>query len=134
MTPTMTFDPLNTLRQIREMIKRSNDQELLKLLLALQRDIFALESDNLTLNVELASLKRELALREKMQMRPPYGYYFRDGDDVPFCPACWENQGHVIHLSAPEHFDCGIRRECRACRETYWEESIGGKAKAGAAG
>ena len=97
MTPPTIFDPLNTLRQIREIIKRSNDQELLKLVLALQRDIFALESDNLKLNVELASLKRELPLREKMHMRPPYNYYFRDGDDVPFCPACWENGRKAIH-------------------------------------
>jgi hypothetical protein len=134
MTPPTIFDPLNTLRQIREMIKRSNDQELFKLILALQRDIFALESDNLKLNVELASLKRELGLREEMHMRPPYNYYFRDGDDVPFCPACWENGRKAIHLSAPEQLDCGIRRECRACRETYWEESIGGKARARAAG
>ena len=65
MTPPVMFDPLNTLRQIRETIKRSNDQELLKLVPALQRDIFALESDNLKLNVELASLKRELVPTRK---------------------------------------------------------------------
>src|SRR5215470_1336026 len=112
MTPPTIFDPLNTLRQIREMVKRSNDEELLKLILNLQRDIFALESDNLKLNVELASLKRELDLREKMHMRPPYNYYFRDGDDVPFCPACWENEGKATHLSAPDDFDREIRREC----------------------
>lgn len=134
MTPPMTFDPLNTLRQIREMIKRSNDQELSRLILALQRDIFALESENLKLSVELTSLKRELAEREKLQMRPPYNYYFRDGDDVPFCPACWEDGRKVIHLSAPERLDSGIRRQCRVCKETYWEDSTGGKAKAGAGG
>ena len=134
MTPPMIFDPLKTLRQIREMIKRSNDQELFKLILALQRDIFDLESENLKLNVELTSLKRELALSEKLHVRPPYPYYFRDGDDVPFCPACWESERKAIHLSAPEHVDLGIRRQCRVCKETYWEEPIGGKAKAGAAG
>lgn len=133
MTPPVTFDPLNTLRQVREIIKRSNDQELLKLVLALQRDIFALESDNLKLNVELASLKRELGLREKMHMRPPYNYYFRDGDDVPFCPACWENGRKAVHLSVPAQLDCGIRRDCRACGETYWEKPIGGRARAGGA-
>jgi len=133
MTPPTMFDPVNTLRQIRELIKRSDDLELFKLILALQRDIFALESENLNLNAELASLKRELALREKMHMHPPYNYYFRDGDDVPSCPACWESEGKAVHLSRPEHVERGIRRHCRVCKETYWEESIGGKAKAGSA-
>lgn len=130
----MTFDPLNTLRRIREMFKRSNDQEVFRLILALQRDIFALESENLKLNVELTGLKRESALREKMHMRPPCNYYFRDDDDVPFCPACWENGRKAIHLSGPEHLDSRIRRHCRVCGATYWEESIGRRAKAGAAG
>jgi hypothetical protein len=124
------FDPLNTLRQIREIIKRSNDQKLSDLVLALQRDIFSLESDNLKLNFELASLKRELALRENMHMRPPHNYYFRHDDDDPFCPICWENGHKAIHLSAPIHSDRGTRRECRVCRETFWEESVGEKANA----
>jgi len=128
------FDPVNTLRQIRELIKRSDDLELSKLILALQRDIFALESENLNLNVKLESLKRELAVREKMHMRPPYNYYFRDGDDVPSCPACWESERKAIHLSTPERVERGIRRHCRVCKQTYWEEPSGGRAKAGLAG
>ena len=134
MTPPTMFDPIETLRQIREMVKRSNDPQLLKLILTLQREIFALESENLKLNVELASLKRELASREKMHMRPPFNYYFRDGDDVPFCPLCWEKECKAIHLSPPNNFDREISRECRACRRTYWEKSIGRKAKPASAG
>ena len=132
MTPPTMFEPIDTLRQIREMVKRSSDPELLKLILALQRDIFALESDNLKLNLELTSLRRELASREKMDLRPPFNYYFRDGDDVPFCPACWETERKAIHLSPPDHFDREIRRVCRVCRRTYWEKSR--KAKPATAG
>jgi hypothetical protein len=102
--------------------------------LALQRDIFALESDNLKLSVELTSLKSELAAREKMQMRPPFNYYFRDGDDDHLCPECWDNERKAIHLSAPTNFEGENRRECRGCRRTYWERSNGGKAKPAAAG
>lgn len=134
MTPRTMFDPLDTLRQIREMVKRSNDPELLKLILTLQRSIFALESDNLKLNTALTSLKRDLASREKMHMRPPFNYYFRDGDDVPFCPVCWENERKAIHLSPPDSFDGEIRRECRVCRRTYWEKSMGREAKPASAG
>jgi hypothetical protein len=128
----MMFDPLDTLRKIREIVRRCNDQELLTLVLALQRDIFALESENIKLNMELASLKQELGLHEKMHQRPPHSYYFRNGDDVPFCPTCWESEGKAVHLSAPDQSDYGIRRECPACRQTYWERPVGRTAKAGA--
>jgi hypothetical protein len=118
------MDPLNTLKKIREVIKNTTDRELVKLILDLQKDVFAIESQNLKLASELASLKRQLDLQARMHTRPPFGYYFQDSDDVPFCPKCWESCRDAIHLPAPESSGDGIRRECRVCKETYWEPAI----------
>ncbi|MFY9532344.1 MAG: hypothetical protein WBC04_12015 [Candidatus Acidiferrales bacterium] len=118
------MDPLSTLKKIREIIKNTTDRKLVKLILDLQKDAFAIESENLKLASELASLKRQPALQARMHTGPPFGYYFQDGDDVPFCPKCWESCGDAIHLQAPEPSGGRIRRECRVCKKTYWEPAI----------
>ena len=118
------MDPLNTLKKIRKIIRNTTDRELVRLILDLQKEIFAIESHNLELASELTSLKQQLELPVRMHTRPPSDYYFLDGDDVPFCPKCWESCGNAIHLQAPVSVDGRARRECRVCRETYWEPAI----------
>lgn len=94
------MDPLITLKKIRTIIRNTTDRELVRLILDLQKEAFAIESHNLELAAELTSLKQQLDLA-RMHTRPPSDYYFLDGDDVPFCPKCWESFGDAIHLQAP---------------------------------
>lgn len=117
------MDPLITLKKIRTIIRNTTDRELVRLILDLQKEAFAIESHNLELAAELTSLKQQLDLA-RMHTRPPSDYYFLDGDDVPFCPKCWESFGDAIHLQAPVSAGDRVRRECRVCKETYWELTI----------
>lgn len=126
----MTIDPLDTLTQIRGIIKKSNDRELVKLVLVLQKEVFALENEYLKVNTELTKLKREVDLRRKMHMVPPSYYYFQDGDDLPFCPVCWESRGKAIHLRTHAAGEGGFRRECLVCKQTFWEKEDDSKARA----
>ena len=118
------MDPLNTLKKIRKIIRNTTDRELVKLVLDLQKDVFATESHNLELASELTTLKQQLDLSARMHTRPGSDYYFLEGDDAPFCPKCWESSGNAIYLQAPVSVDGRARRECRVCRETYWEPAI----------
>jgi hypothetical protein len=118
------MDPLNTLKKIRKIIRGTTDRELVRLVLDLQKEVFAIESHNLELASELTSLKQQLNLPARMHTRPPFDYYFLEGDDVPFCPKCWESSGNAIHLQAPVAAGGRVRRECRVCKETYWEPAI----------
>jgi len=118
------MDPLNTLKKIRKIISNTTDRELVRLVLDLQREVFAIESHNLELASELTSLKQQLGLPARMHTRPPSDYYFLEGDDVPFCPKCWESSGNAIHLQAPVSVGGRVRRECRVCKGTYWEPAI----------
>jgi hypothetical protein len=118
------MDPLNTLKKIRKIIRNTADRELVRLILDLQKEIFAIESHNLELASELTSLKQQLDLPARMHTRPPSGYHFLEGDDVPFCPKCWESGGNAIHLQEPVSAGGGVRRECRLCKEAYWEPPI----------
>lgn len=118
------MDPLSTLKKIRGIIKSTTDRELVELILDLQKDVFELEARNLTLTSELADLKHQPDLTTRMHTRPPLAYYFQEGDDVPFCPKCWKNYGDAIHLQASELSSGRVRRECRVCKEIYWEPVI----------
>jgi hypothetical protein len=118
------MNPLSTLNQIREIMKKSSDPELVKLVLDLQNNVFEIESQNLKLGAELVSLRQQLNLRARMYARGPFNYYFQEGDDVPFCPKCWENYTKAIHLSARQQVFGRTRRDCRVCEETYWETPI----------
>jgi hypothetical protein len=115
------MDPLSTLKQIRDIIAKCNDPKLVKPLLQLQNEFFALESQNLELAAEVASLKRQVDLRATMHARPPFCYYFQEGDDVPFCPKCWESRGEAIHLTALQQHFATLWRDCPICKGTYWE-------------
>ena len=118
------MDPLNTLKKIRKIIRNTTDRELVRLVLDLQKEVFATESHNLELASELTTLKQQLDLSARMHARPGSDYYFLEGDEAPFCPKCWESSGNAIHLQAPVSVDGRARRECRVCRETYWEPAI----------
>jgi hypothetical protein len=118
------MDPLSTLKKIRKIIRTTKDRELVQLILDLQKEVFAIESHNLELASELASLKQQLELPARMHTRPPSDYYFQDGDEMPFCPNCWESCGDAIHLQAPVWSGGRVRRECRVCKETYWDAAV----------
>lgn len=120
----MSIDPLGTLKQIKDLVGKYNDLPLMKQILDLQTEIFELQTENLKLRDELADLRRRQDQRERLQMRGPLNYYYQEGDEVPFCPKCWENEAKLIHLSAPEPWNRGIRRECRVCKETFWEKPM----------
>ena len=125
----MASDPVDTLTQIRHIITKTNDRQLIKLILDLEKEFFALKNESLMFHTDLVKLKQEIHLRRKMRMRPPSYYYFQEGDDIPFCPACWERRGKAIHLRTQTHGAGGIRRECQACKETFWEKSDDRKAR-----
>ena len=93
------MDPLSTLNPIREIIEKSTDPELAKLILDLQNRVS--ESQNLRLRADLVNLKQQLDLRARMHMRQPFNYYFQDGDGVPFCPNAGRAGGKKFICQCP---------------------------------
>jgi hypothetical protein len=110
----MPVDPIGTLKNISEIVKKYNDLELMRQIVDLQSQVFELQQENL-------ALKKERAERLDMQMRGPHGYYFKDGDEVPFCPKCWEGDGKPVHLPADIDYFGFHGRICRVCKQDYHE-------------
>lgn len=50
----------------------------------------------------IARLEEALKIQSEIEFRD--GFYFQPGDDVPFCPRCWEKDNRLIHCGN-ETFD-----------------------------
>ncbi len=106
----------------------------------LYRKILELEDENGDLRrklrkteTDLEQSKAELAKRAAMHFRPPY--YYKDGDETPFCPKCWEGKDEQdVHLSAPVRNFAGVSRKCLQCKETFWEERFQQRSQVGGPG
>jgi hypothetical protein len=108
-------DAIGTIKTIAELVKKYNDLELMKQIIALQTEVFDLETENLT-------LKKQATEREKMHRKEPHGYYYKEGDPVPHCPKCWERDSKAITLPALTPSGTVTGRLCRVC-EYYYKES-----------
>ncbi|MGH9739815.1 MAG: hypothetical protein ACRD4X_14700 [Candidatus Acidiferrales bacterium] len=107
-------DPISTIKSISELIKKYNDLELMGKIVELQTEVYELQTESL-------ALRRQLEERTKMQMRGPHEYFYQEGDEVPFCPKCWESEHKAIHLPNSHDFGSYHGRICRVCRQSYKE-------------
>jgi hypothetical protein len=107
-------DPISTIKGISEIVKKYNDIDLMKKVVDLQSEVFDLQSEN-------RSLREQLDTRVTMRMSGEHGYFYQDGDPVPFCPKCWESGGKAIHLPNAKDFGSYHGRICRVCKHAYEE-------------
>ncbi len=114
-------------KEIAELVKKYNDVPLYEKIVALQDQVVEIATERLDLYTENQSLKQKLELRAKMHFRNPYWY--EEGDEVPFCPTCYESsKGELrIHLPhPPQEWNGGNRRICKnkECRCTFYDEGV----------
>lgn len=107
-------DPIGTIKNIAEIVKKYNDLELMKQIIDLQQEVFDLQRENL-------DLRKQAEDRVHMRLSGEHGYIYRDGDETPHCPKCWEKDRKAIHLPASEDFGSYHGRICRVCGYHYKE-------------
>ena len=113
-------------KHVRELSSGSGDlnlkesvAELYEKLLDVKQKLFELEDEN-------RNLKQQLEVKAEVERRPPFGYWFKKGDDDPFCPVCYEKDEKLIHLDAPyrDRDTPGyVSRSCRVCGHHYYEQT-----------
>lgn len=82
--------------------------------LSLQETVNQLQTDNAGLKAELTKVRASAAEADTMHFRD--GVYWKDGNEVPFCRQCWEDQRKAIHLSGPHRGeDIRTHYECDKC-------------------
>jgi hypothetical protein len=118
---------LDLLRKISDAAKKHNDVDLIQNINSLQLEILEKHQEVNQLKQQIEELSGKLKIKEILEFRQvgDCNYYFKEGDEVPFCPKCFESNEKLIHLSNSEPWSGGIRRRCVACNEVYFEKPTG---------
>jgi len=113
---------IETTKAAYELAKKGMTIEFQEKLMQLREQALELQEENLKIKKESKKLKEKIELQEKVKFKRKV--YFHDGDEVPFCPYCFEKSNLLIHLSGPEilageRVPLGIMYVCQECRIGY---------------
>jgi hypothetical protein len=112
---------MENVKEIAELAKKYNDDELNQKISDLEDQILALITQIRSLEDASQESERTLSLMKKMQLKEPF--YFQEDDPIPFCPHCWEREKNPVHLLGPVKVAAGFRYGCPTCKEYF---TIGG--------
>jgi hypothetical protein len=109
---------IDNIKDVADLIKKAGDIELYRKIVELQGEIVELMSQKLDNEKKIEKLEADLAQRAQMMFKKPF--YYQEGDDVPFCPKCFEHERLAIHLFLCNNF----RWDCRHCKSIYLDEDV----------
>ena len=91
---------VDNLKEIADLIKKYNDQELYQRIVALREEVLGLKEENIEMRERLAENERKELLQSRLVRRGNCYYIEREGDekDGPFCMACWDYEGKLVNV------------------------------------
>jgi hypothetical protein len=111
------MDVIENIKEIGELAKKHNDEELVQRIAELEGKILALIQEIKSLEESREEKEKTLSLIKKMQFKKPF--YFQEDDPIPFCPHCWERGKTPVHLLGPVKVGAGFRYGCPSCKEYF---------------
>ena len=111
------MDVIENIKEIGELARKYNDEELDQRIAELEGKILALIQEMKSLEEAREEKEKTLSLIKKMQFKKPF--YFQEGDPIPFCPQCWERGKNPVHLLGPVKVGAGFRYGCPSCKEYF---------------
>ena len=87
-------------KEIAELIKKYNDQELYQRIVDLRDEIFELREDNLNLREEVRALTASSDISAELEREGNVYYHNTSGGQRlgPFCLACWDYDRKLVSL------------------------------------
>src|ERR1700694_341157 len=111
---------LDNAKEVAKAVQEIHNLELYQRVLNLHSDIIALVEENNLLRDENKDLTKTVRLRQEMVFKEPF--YYREGDEVPHCPACWEGTDRAVHVTFIFDRADATRWDCPHCKHTYMVE------------
>jgi hypothetical protein len=105
---------IENMKDIADLIKKAGDIELYRKIVESEGAVIELTRENRELEERVGELEKTLAFRKQMSFKQPFWY--QEGDETPFCPACYEAKDRAIHLT----FVSETRWDCPSCNHCYF--------------
>jgi hypothetical protein len=122
---SLVSNVLSSAKAAKELAKQSGDTDLKEQIGDLIDSVLEVKQRVLELDEENRSLRQQLAQKGAVRRDSQFGYYFGEGDPDPLCPKCYESAAKLIHLTQAKTWSGGVRRDCRECRQVFWEVPLG---------
>jgi hypothetical protein len=87
---------VENLKDVADLVKKAGEIELYKKISAAEDEVRELTREKRRLEDRVEELERALKLKNTMKFKAPL--YYQEGDEVPFCPACYEKDGRAVHV------------------------------------
>jgi hypothetical protein len=117
----MAPDIVNAAKEVYNAVQKYNDVPLMKQVVELQQAVLDLQSELIAAKKQLDDALARLDVRHSMHKRGEY--FYKDGDEEPFCPKCWQQDNKLVYL--PElrtSATYGKYRECIVCKHLFIEK------------
>jgi hypothetical protein len=111
------LDIVQQAKDIAEMVRKYQDQDLYERIIALREDILGLREDNLRLKEENKTLSDAANIQHEL-MRVGNEYYRKDDTQrkQPYCMTCWDYEHKLVNLHVLSKDDDGeIFTSCHIC-------------------
>jgi hypothetical protein len=96
---------LDDIKTLADLVRKIGDMELNRRILSLEGEAIELIRGKRELETQVEDLKQALEFKETLEFVEPF--YFKKGDNTPFCARCWETERAAIHL-ANDHSKSGV--------------------------
>ena len=91
--------------------------ELISSLADLKMELADIKVDLIDKDEEIRELKNKIEEKESLIFDGKF--YLKEGDNIPFCPTCWESNKKAIHLILKNYRTYGKCQECEVCKSRY---------------
>jgi hypothetical protein len=119
---SMASDIVNAAKEVYNAVQKYNDVPLMKQVVELQQAVLDLRAELIAAKKQLDDALAKLDVRHSMHKRGEY--FYKDGDEEPFCPKCWQQDSKLVYLPATQHSQTyGTYRRCIVCKETFIERA-----------
>jgi regulator of replication initiation timing len=109
---------IDNAKDVATAIHEMKNLELYERVLNLNAGIMDLVEENRRLKADKDELQRKLKLHDDLKFTEPF--YYQDGDQTPFCPACFESNKHEgVHVVFESTNPEATYWRCPACKTDY---------------
>lgn len=109
---------IKILKDFFDVVIKSDNIDLIKKGYEAQQALYESLEENQKLKERVKQLENDLEISKELVFRNKL--YYMEGDDIPFCPRCWEGNRKMIHLKGVEF--AVDRYNCPECKQ-HWRKS-----------